>query len=248
MSDSGLFETLGGSVNVPVKIVSRTSHTATTDHGDFPLAFEPVDDSVIVELQGDCAIVGYLVHDEECGEFYFDEFDEGEYYNIGDNRSMKYKPMEVDEIKQLARKNPGRVFWISKYDHSLVRYYRSGDAISVPNRHARDRRIAGPSASPADRRLIIPDQQWDVSRGVALYVAPDDCPDPAAYCDGQMEAFSDWCNGVIFGVVVQGFDREVEDGEPIWSPDAEEDACWGFIGHEHAEASLKESMKEAPNA
>lgn len=213
-------------------------------HGDdeFPVEghLEPVDGSEIVKIGGNKAKVGWLVHDDDgVSGYYFDENDQGEFLNF-DNRTIKSREMiEPEELIGLIRKNKGRVFWISKYEHGMVKYYRSSDALEAPNRHDR-KKIQGPSTSPASSSVgYIPDQQWDVSRGVALYVAPDDCPDPAAYCDSTMQEFSDWCNGTIYGVVTQEYYKN-EDEE--WQPVGEDDACWGFIGTEHAENSLKEEM------
>lgn len=45
------------------------------------------------------------------------------------------------------------------------------------------------------------------------------------------DAFSDWGNGVCYGVCVEVFDG---DGGQV-----AEDTCWGYIGSEHAEESLK---------
>ena len=183
-------------------------------------------DQRIVKIDGNKATVGYLVSDEDAGPYYFAEPEEnGEYLNF-DKRTIHSRDMvEPEELAQLIADNPGRVFWINKYDHSLVSYYRSGDALAAPG---------GPS------RGNVPDAQWDESRGVALYIAPDDCPDPAAYCDSTMEQFSDWVNGNIYGVVVERFTRPDADSE--WESDGDEDACWHYIGTEHAEQSLKEEM------
>lgn len=219
-------------------IKRHISYEIAHDGDSFEVQFEPVDGSEIVSINGDEATVGYLSPSEWDQGYYFDEYDEGEFHNIGDRRSVKYQPMDQDDIIRLVRKNPGRVFWINKYEHSLVCYYRTGGAIENINRHGRTR-LAGPNTEPADRRMLIPDQQWDVSAGVALYVAPDDCPDPAAYCDTVMNTYTDWCNGSIYGVVTQKFTRNAE-GE--WES-GESDECWGFIGYEHAESSLKEEMK-----
>lgn len=166
-----------------------TSYEIIDGENTFPVQFEPVDGSEIVQVKGDTARVGYLSPDEDGGStgYYFDEFDEGQFLNF-DSRTIKSRDMiEPDELKKLVRENPGRVFWVSKYEHGMARYFRTGDAlVTAPNRHDERKKLRGPGRSPADGRLIIPDQQWDVSAGVAIYVAPDDCPDPAAYCDSQM--------------------------------------------------------------
>jgi hypothetical protein len=214
-----------------------TSYYITYDGEEFPVECDPIDSTEIVQIKGNEAKIGYLSHDSDgVSGYYWTETDSGQYLNF-DRRTIHSREFpDSDELKQLVRANPGRVFWVSKYEHGLVRYYRSGEAITVPNRHA-NKGIKGPGTSPADGRLIIPDQQWDVSRGVALYIAPDDTPDPAKYADSVLEEFSDWCNGSIYGVCVQKLTRADEDSE--WEQ-VESDECWGFIGYEHAKNSLKE--------
>lgn len=54
------------------------------------------------------------------------------------------------------------------------------------------------------------------------------------YADSVLEEYIKWCNGEVYGVVVETF----KDGEQV-----EEDACWGYIGHEYAEQTLKEQME-----
>jgi hypothetical protein len=55
----------------------------------------------------------------------------------------------------------------------------------------------------------------------------------AAYkhADSVLENYINWCNGDCYGCVVETFDAQ---GEQI-----DEDSCWGFIGMEYAEESLK---------
>jgi hypothetical protein len=64
----------------------------------------------------------------------------------------------------------------------------------------------------------------------------------AKYADSALDTYVMWCNGDCYGVVVETFectnpDRDDYD-EAEWER-IDEDACWGFIGSDHAESSLK---------
>lgn len=52
---------------------------------------------------------------------------------------------------------------------------------------------------------------------------------------GVCETYTSWCNGDCYGVVVVTCEA---DGSMIDS-----DECWGYIGHEYAEQTLKEQME-----
>lgn len=54
------------------------------------------------------------------------------------------------------------------------------------------------------------------------------------YCKQFLDTYNDIISGNIYGCVVETFNL---DGEQI-----DEDACWGFIGSEHAEGSLKDDF------
>lgn len=217
-----------------VRIERHTEYFIEDGDSTFPVSFEPVDNSAIIQIKRNKAKVGYLVMDEDGGShgFYFEEYNQGQWFGY-DPHCLGHDPKDREEVEQLARDNPGRVFWIHKYKHGMVRYYRAGDALTPA--------VELHGTEPAAPGLFIPDQQWDVSRGAALYIAPDDCPDPAKYCDGVCEEFSNWCNGDIYGVCTQEFKRKNKN-EP-WEPASDGDECWGHIGHEWAEQALAEEMK-----
>lgn len=219
-----------------MRLKKKTIYELTDDKlGTFALTFDPVDpvrDSIIVKVNEDRATVGYLVSDPDSCEWYFGEWDEGKFYGF-DQRKKGYAPKTRAEIEKLVKDYPGRVFWINLYDHGNSRYYRAGKALVEVER---------PGTEPAEEGLIIPDQEWDVSRGAALYVAPEDAPDPAGYCDSTMKEFSDWCNGYIYGVVTERY-RKAPAGS--WRQQEKlHDACWGHIGWDWAQQALREAIDE----
>jgi hypothetical protein len=207
---------------------TRTSYYIVHEDHEIEVQHQPLDGTekvtIIGEGPGAQAVVSYLADDSDgTGGWYFDENEQGEFINFDPRcRDGKHKRSE-EEIKELVEKSEGRVFRINKYEHGLVRYYREGDA----------KTSAG-----------VPDQQWDVSHGCALYIAPEDCPDPAKYCDSVMEEFTDWCNGNIYGVCHEFFLKVVqpdgEDFEWVENEEQEAEACWGFIGQDNATQVLNE--------
>lgn len=90
---------------------------------------------------------------------------------------------------------------------------------------------------------------WDTSRGEAVWV-PDKhlseelakITDPDArwkeaveYAEQACSLYTDWANGNCYGYVIGVYDKV--DGELV-----EEDSCWGFVGDEHVEETLKDTM------
>jgi hypothetical protein len=118
----------------------------------------------------------------------------------------------------------GAPVWpVECYEHGLRHY-------SIANTHA------------------YPDRQWDVRR-VGFYMPPQDVVEEVqagtrtlegahAFAQGDLEEFTNWCNGSVFGVVTQMV-RIDEAGIAVTESD---DSCWGFVGMDHARASLAEAV------
>jgi hypothetical protein len=200
-------------------IRTHTSYYIEHDGQEFETEHQPEEGTEKVTIKGDKAVVSYLSSDPDARGWYFDEFEQGEFITF-DPRSMGKKLELLDEetprdaIARLKTEHPDRVFIINKYEHSLVRYYRQDDAATS---------------------ATIPDQRWDVSHGCAVYIAPDDCPDPVKYCDSVMEEFTNWCNGDIHGICPATY-KKVGDA---WEQDGDGDACWGYIGYDSAKQELE---------
>jgi hypothetical protein len=202
-------------------VKTRTSYYIEHDGQEFETEFQPEENTEKVTIKGDKAVVSYLADDSAQSGWYFDEFDQGTFINLdhrcrGTMAALKLQEGESirDAIKRLETEHPGRVFLINKYEHGLCRYYRQGDV----------KTSAG-----------IPDQRWDVSSGVAIFISPDDCPDPVKYCDSVMEEFTNWCNGDIHGVCHATYNRCSKDGEKWEWIEGETDECWGYIGYDNAQ-------------
>lgn len=92
----------------------------------------------------------------------------------------------------------------------------------------------------------LPDGVWIADRNVI-----GNLPDPThpefneritEYAKAVLQEYEDWCNGNVFGCVVQTFQRADEDSD--WQCDGDHDSCWGFIGDKHAQQSLRDEFFE----
>lgn len=61
------------------------------------------------------------------------------------------------------------------------------------------------------------------------------------YCESILDEYIMWCNGEVYGICVCTYERETEEEDSKWVL-KDEDSCWGFIGMDHAESSLKEAF------
>lgn len=115
----------------------------------------------------------------------------------------------------IAEHGEDRVVIVDRYEHGLVHY------------------------SPRQSRFY-PDRQWDVAPCAVLVVPDDVFVDDGqtfrdaclAYATAALEEYSSWCNGDVWGVV---HNYVTVDGKVV-----DADACWGYIGHDHAEQAAKE--------
>jgi hypothetical protein len=209
-------------------VKTRTSYYVTHDGHEFETPCQPEDGTELVAIVGDRALVSYLSPDHDgTGTWYFDDNDQGQFINFNP-RHVGYKKLSEEELKELLEKNKGRAFIINCYEHGLVRYYRQSDSKTS---------------------ATIPDQQWDVAHGCALYIAPDDAPKPEEYCDSVMEEYTNWYNGDIHGVCHatytfknttghKALPTQNSVGEGEWELDDESEECWNYIGFDNAKQEL----------
>jgi hypothetical protein len=189
---------------------TRQSYFVEQDGEEFEVSLPPVDgtETVTVSKDGKKADVRYLSDDSDAREDYWEDQDGVEFFSA-DPRSMYHRDIDNEELEEIFKENPGRVFLVSKYEHSLVRYYRQGTARN--------------------------ECRWDTSRGCAVLIVPEDVTYPEEYADAVLEEFSNWCNGDIYGCCRDTFEKRDDD---TWKR-VSEDACWGFIGRGYAETALK---------
>jgi len=186
-------------------VKTRQTHFIVEGAHEFETTFKAIEGTEKVTIAGDKAVVAYLADDSAQSGWYFDENDQGTFLNL-DSRCRG--AISRKAAQEALKANPDRAFVINKYEHGQVRYYRQiNHEVSA----------------------TIPDQQWDVSHGCAVYIAPDDVPNPGAYCDSVMEEFTNWCNGEVYGVCSAVYTKSGD----TWIEETS-DECWGFIGGDNA--------------
>ena len=106
-----------------------------------------------------------------------------------------------------------RMFWVERYEHGLSCYGLTGESFQF-------------------------DRQWDVAGGVAILTIPDDWGgEPAEAARAVLASLTSWVNGEVYGIVHETFGPA--DHAPGGASEDDE-ACWGYIGAEYAEATLKD--------
>jgi hypothetical protein len=164
-----------------------------------------------------------------------------------------WRGAEMDPCATFVHPNPtikaamdaGRFFWVERYEHGLVNYAPIGESSQV-------------------------DRQWDVASGVGYIIIDDDWTlEPIEVARDMLQEYTDWCNGSVYGIVhaefrpavvqrtvdhrgmattaceacgniVMLFDEDTDDGCVV----STEESCWGFIGYEYAERTMREEHGE----
>ena len=104
---------------------------------------------------------------------------------------------------------------VEKYEHGLVHY------------------------SPINT-APYPDRQWDVSP-CAVYVVPEDVPEERRiqYAKDTLQEYSDWCNGQVYGTVIETLTVDRKTCQVI---EEDDDTCWEIIGIDQAKSQLTDDM------
>lgn len=169
------------------------------------------DEPQIVMLDQNKVAIGYIAQQGQ--SHYRDYWEEHDQGEFQEFRT-EWDRDEFIEKKKAEGKHP---IIVDRYKHGAVHY------------------------SPANT-MHYPDRRWDVAP-CGVYVPPDDVPEEKRleYATGALQEFSEWCNGEVYGVVVETLTFDRETGEVI---DESDDACWEHIGSKWAKEALKEAMPE----
>jgi len=62
------------------------------------------------------------------------------------------------------------------------------------------------------------------------------------YAEGVLNEYAKWCNGEVYGCVVEIFENTTPDEESATWEQRDSDSCWGFIGYDYAEKTLEEEF------
>lgn len=180
-------------------------------------------DSVLIRRDGDRIQVGYLAHDDSPGDYW--ENDEG----AGTWRAFT-RGDDPNEIMAAIEAEGKIAFFVERYSHGLDHY-------SVANTRAYpDRRF-----DVGVRGIITPcDDVQEQYRAILAEKGPEAArAHTIADTNRVLDEYSDWCNGAVYGVVVE--DWRIE-GQHVRKMDDEAD--WGLIGAETAVSHLIEKMPE----
>lgn len=78
------------------------------------------------------------------------------------------------------------------------------------------------------------DRRWDVAHGVGYLILDTDwAGDLTEIARNLCDTYTSWCNGDVYGIVHVRLDPTT--GEVL-----DEESCWGYIGSEYAEQTMKE--------
>lgn len=220
-------------MNVSTTII-RNSTLTDNDGREFPLTHEPCDwiDPVIIHTEQG-ATIRYALHDYAPMEWEWSEGVEFELFSDGYERNQwiidnletcaecfSYKEHHVEgdadydadphDFRPVTEWTD-RMFWVERYEHGNVCYALVGESSQI-------------------------DRMWDVAQGVAIITIADDFTNPEEAARAMLKEYTSWCNGDVYGICEEDF---VQDPDGEWVSKGDPDSCWGFIGSEYVEETLK---------
>jgi hypothetical protein len=182
-------------------------------------------EEVRIERVGDYTIVGYLQPDDDPMDFW-----DGD--GLGTLVEFTSQSQAESELNRVMYQKGTMWLLVQKYSHSGVHY-------SIAGHHS------------------YPDFMWDVSPFAGIFIPCDwvqkqyhknkykrggkaaALAKMQADSNSILDEYSKWCNGDVWGYVVEVRDQ---DGEELTD---EADSCWGFIGYEYATEELERAFKYA---
>jgi len=180
------------------------------DGNSFPIPFKPDEDSILLHIQGDKAVLGCLAHDE-CPGDPLDMFDAGEFYQFNSHYVHYIQRSGVEDFKNVVRSNPGRVILV---------YARSGHQGYFAD----------------DKAFDVHHTELEIEDADGYYIAPNDATNPVEYAKGVMEEYSSWINGDVWGICAWLYSKHGGG----WELDEElRDEGWGLYSRKYAEAELE---------
>lgn len=214
----------------------------------FEPVFEAVGGTVVVRNTEDpnTVVLGYLSHDPDPMPFFESDDGAGEFARC---RSVA----QVEDAMAAARRERKVALLVEKYEHGDVHYSvastkdypdRRWDVapagVYVPNDDLQAEYRAAVRRANKEIRALDAADPARAAREADLKAAP--LKALAAASNRVLDSYSDWCNGQVFGAVTEvvRWDAAANALERV----GDEDAVWGYIGHEHAEESLEAAVQE----
>lgn len=205
-----------------MKVTTRRFSTHIIEHEgkELALSFEPCNTSEIKILEDGNIRVGYLTVDDNPLDF--DDIGmQGKFHSLGRRHSNRIDIANARKLLKSSCNVP-----LSYFEHGRCSWTVMGNK---PLGTEGDWRWDGVDFAGVWEADEYSKKEWKrLNKEDRL---------KAAYerASQQCETYTYWCNGDIYGVCVDEFDKE---GELV-----KDDACWGHIGSEWAEHALKEEMK-----
>lgn len=143
---------------------------------------------------------------------------------------------DQDQIDKLKIAGLAETTWQELYDQGKL-----GSKLAVPVNYCANNH--GPGTTFIDIATIdncnavwVPDSECFANMDLTCEIAHDRAV-AEEYAKGVLKEYEQWCNGEVFGVVIEIFSG---DGVQL-----SEDACWDFIGADWAAQALKEEFDDA---
>jgi len=215
---------------------AHTEYSMVLDSGEaLELPFE-IDEHTAKWTESEDGLTGYLgamVHDDNAADP-IEDFDNGELV-VFDSGKVHYQPRpEIVEFKRLIRANPGLIVTIDLFEHGNSVY----KVVAGPFTAADTKPYTGKKYGPceAEDRLLT---------ASGYYIIPEDATEPLKYAQAQMEEYTNWANGEVYGAWCWKYTRPDTDSEWTLDESSRESECWGFIGYDYACGEREERIAEA---
>ena len=129
-------------------------------------------------------------------------------FNQRSNLTQYNELDDPDDLIEFCRKRKYTPFLLHRYEHGMVMFKAGllGEEMGYPF-----------------------NDQWDAGIEGFILVPKDGYEEPLEAANSYLSGVTDWCNGSVYGFIIQD-----DDGEQL-------DSCWGFVGYEHVEQSAKEA-------
>ena len=226
-------------------IKRHTQYEIDEDGETFPIPFEVDNNTVTVTRADDnlTAYIGAMVHDEDSSDP-IEEFDNGELAVFDQSKIHSQERPEIDEFKRLIRQHPGRIVTIHLYEHGSSLYKVAAGPLTV----ADTKRVKSPHFYNCDQtgeHDPTPRAEYALADASGYYIIPEDATDPLKYAAAQMEEYTNWANGEVYGAWCWRYTRPTVN-DPWELDEASRDSeCWGYIGYDYAASERDDRVAEA---
>jgi hypothetical protein len=176
---------------------------------------------VTLHIDGTKITVGYITQDDTGGSYW--DTSEG----LG---NFEQSPRDSDIEENMAVDDGNVKLLVQRYSHGLDHY--SIDRSKTYPQHAHSTGVCGVFTPCSDAQDTYKAKVASVGEELAMEALIKDS-------NSILDEYSSWCNGDVYGVIVQTWEVEGQHVRAISS-----DEVWGYIGSDEALAVLFEVMPE----